>query len=165
MFKENDLVMYGAAGVCRVVDIGKPDFAKDQDREYYYLEPLYQSGVIYAPTEGNPVSMRYVISKNEATNLLDSIPEIEAEVFVGQSLQQLSQHYQSIINTHDCRALLGLAKSIREKEAAAVRKNKRLGQIDRRYMRMTEDLLYGEFAAALGIAREEAEVYVRSKLT
>ena len=36
MFKENELVMYGSTGVCRVKEIGRPSFV-DKDDERIYL--------------------------------------------------------------------------------------------------------------------------------
>ena len=63
MFKENELVMYGSTGVCRVKEIGRPSFVdKDDERIYYLLEPVFQSGVIYAPIDNDKIPIRAVIS-------------------------------------------------------------------------------------------------------
>ena len=62
MFKVDELVMYGGTGVCKVIEIGRPDFS-DDDRLYYFLEPVYQSGMIYAPVDSERVVMRPLISK------------------------------------------------------------------------------------------------------
>lgn len=44
MFKENELVMYGSTGVCRVKEIGRPSFVdKDDKRIYYLLEPVFRA--------------------------------------------------------------------------------------------------------------------------
>ena len=73
MYNIDDLIMYGTTGVCKVSDIRKSDFAGgDEDRLYYVLEPLYQSGVIYAPVDNQKVFMRAVISEDEAKDLIDS---------------------------------------------------------------------------------------------
>ena len=68
MFKENDLVMYGKTGVCRVLKIGTPDFAVGDSNQnsskklYYFLEPLYHSGTFYAPIDAAQIALRPVIS-------------------------------------------------------------------------------------------------------
>ena len=164
MFKVDDLIMYGTTGVCRICKIGTPDFAADQGWEYYFLEPLYQNGIIYAPVENEKTSMRPVISAIKAKKLIKGIEDIEVKEFVAHSLQQLSQNYQEVIDEHSCEALLMLTKSICAKEKDAEKKNKRLGQIDRKYMKLAEELLYGELAVALGKQRDEIAEMVRTKL-
>ena len=157
--------MYGGMGVCRVSKIGRPDFAEEDDATlFYFLEPLYKRGIFYAPVDNEKISIRKVISKREANKILNSLNELEWEIFATPSIQQLSQHYQSIIDRHDCRELLSLTKSILEKGANAEKNNKKLGQIDKRFMKKAEDLLYGEFAAALGMDIQKVEEMIREKL-
>ena len=49
MFKAGDMVVYGGTDVCRVLGVLIPEFAKKRGTEYYELEPVYESGTIYAP--------------------------------------------------------------------------------------------------------------------
>lgn len=117
MYEVNDLIMYGNTGVCKVSDIGKPEFVREnEDQLYYILEPLYQSGVIYAPIDNEKVFMRPVISEEEANELIDNIPEIHTEIFKNNSMQQMTKHYQAAIDTHRCAELLKLTKSIHQKK-------------------------------------------------
>ncbi len=163
MFKVDELVMYGGTGVCKVIEIGRPDFS-DDDRLYYFLEPVYQSGMIYAPVDSERVVMRPLISSEEAKHLLDSIDEIHTEIYKTNSMQQLSAHYQKIIDTYRCEDLLSLTKSIYAKRIEALKNNKKLGQIDKRFMKKAEDLLYGEVATALHVDKSDVEEYVHTKL-
>lgn len=164
MFKENELVMYGSTGVCRVIKIGKPDFCSEgSDQLYYFLKPVYQNGIIYAPVDNDKIEIRSVISSSEAKKLLEDADTVEPEKFNTHSMQQLSLHYQQIIDTHNCEKLLKMAKTIYCKAVAADKNNKRLGQIDKRFMKRAEDLLYGELAAALGTDRDCVEKTVRAK--
>ncbi len=165
MFKKNDIVMYGATGVCRVVDIGTPEFAQEAERLYYFLEPIYQNGLIYAPIDNETVSIRYVISRSEANELIESIDGIQVEHFGGQSMQQVSQKYQQILDKHDCRELLMLTKSIHAKALESLKQNKRLGQIDKRFKKKAEELLFGEFSIALDMEKDEVERYIYDRLT
>lgn len=163
MFKENDLVMYGKAGVCRVFKIGTPDFASDKDSEYYFLEPLYKSGTFYAPVEGD-VSIRPVISARKAKSLISGIDELKCEKVVAVSVQQLSQYYQNIVDSYKCDSLMSMIKSIYIKNAEALKNNKKLGQIDKRYMKMAEDLLFGELAVALDKDIEDIKKQVEERI-
>lgn len=163
MYQIDDLIMYGSTGVCRVSDITEQVF-NDEDKLYYVLEPLYQSGVIYAPVDNEKVFMRPVISEEEAKSLIDDIPAIHTEIYRNNSMQQLTKYYQSVIDTHKCFELLKLTKSIYQKKQAALAQNRHLGQIDKKFMKRAEDLLFGEFAAALHISREDVQEYIRKRL-
>ena len=164
MFKIDELVVYGGTGVCKIVDIGTPDFSRDEDKKYYYLKPIYKSGCIYQPVDNENIAMRHVISKDEAKSLLDSIGDVRTEIFKGRSMQQLTAHYQKIIDMHSCSALLKMTKSIYAKKCEAKKNNKRLGQIDTKFMRKAEELLFGEMAAVLDVDQEKIADYVYGKL-
>lgn len=163
MYQIDDLIMYGSTGVCRVSDITEHVF-NNEDKLYYVLEPLYQSGVIYAPVDNEKVFMRPVISEEEAKSLIDDIPAIHTEIYKNSSMQQLTKYYQSVLDTHKCLDLLKLTKSIYQKKQAALAQNRHLGQIDKKFMKRAEDLLFGEFAAALHISREDVQEYIRKRL-
>ena len=164
MYKIGDLVMYGATGVCRVEAVSKEKFSLEELQMYYVLQPLYQNGRIYAPVENSKVYMRHIISEDDANELIDDMPSMEAEAVKCGSVQQLSKHYQSVIDTHDCRNLVQLAKSIRLKEEAANRQNKHLGQIDKKFMKRARNLLFEEFAAALNIKKSEVAGYINRRV-
>lgn len=165
MYEINDLIMYGSTGVCKVSDITTPEFAADdEDNLYYVLKPLYQSGVIYAPVNNEKVFMRPVITEAEAKDLIDNIPQIHTEIYKNSSMQQLTKYYQSILDTHRCSDLLKLTKSIHQKKVDAMKQNRHLGQIDKKFMKRAEDLLFGEFAAALNISREDVQSYIQERL-
>ncbi len=163
MYEVDDLIMYGSTGVCRILDITTQEF-NNEDKLYYVLEPLYQSGVIYAPVDNKKVFMRPVISEEEAKNLIDTIPEIHTEIYRNSSMQQLTKYYQSIIDTHKCLDLLKLTKSIHQKKMDALAQNRHLGQIDKKFMKRAEELLFGEFAAALRISKDDVQDYIQKRL-
>lgn len=165
MYDIDDLIMYGGTGVCKVSDITKPEFSgSDEDRLYYVLEPLYQSGVIYAPVDNQKVFMRPVISEDEAKDLIDNIPQIHTEIYKSSSMQQLTKYYQSVIDSHKCVELLQLTKSIHAKKVDAMKQNRHLGQIDKKFMKKAEELLFGEFAAALHISKDDVEDFIQERL-
>ena len=67
MFQPGELVVYGTTGVCRVLEIAKPQIRlRERDREYYLLKPLYQDGVIYSPVDSEKVAIRPVMTRAEA---------------------------------------------------------------------------------------------------
>ena len=164
MFKKGDLLMYGSIGVCEVTGIETPDFEKS-GKLYYCLRPRYQSGMIYAPIDNEKVFIRPVLSSAEVNSLIDAIPEIETTIYKCSSIQQLSKMYQSILDSHDTESMLAMTKSIHAKEKNAIKNNRKLGHIDKKFLKRAQDIVYGEFAAVLGLERDDIENYIRTRLT
>ena len=165
MFQAGDLVVYGATGVCRVESIDQPNTTgADRHRKYYQLKPLYQDGVIYTPVENTKVSIRPVISREEAERLIDLIPSMQAEAYRAPTLQALAQHYHTAVRSHNCQDLIELMMSIYAKQKQAESQKRRLGLVDERYMKQAERLLYGELAVALEISFDEVQPYIARRV-
>ena len=118
----------------------------DRNKKYYRLKPFYQDGVIYTPVDNTKVSIRPVITREEADRLIDLIPSIRAEAYRAPTLQALAQHDQKAVHSHSCLALIELMMSIYTKQKQA------------------ERLLYGELAAALEIPFDEVESYIARRV-
>lgn len=165
MFQKNACIVYGSLGVCRVQDIVTRRFeGLDAAHPYYVLEPLYQEGVLYVPADNPKISLRPVISAGEANRLIDAIPATESPVFHSRSAQELSAHYEQLLRSHDCKALLELTMSIYHKKAALERQNKKLGRVDEHFMKRAEEALSGELAVALSIPREQVPAYIAQRV-
>lgn len=165
MFQPGDMVVYGTTGVCRVEEITRPNMSGvDRNKPYYLLKPLFQDGVIYTPVKNGKVSIRPVISAEEAEALIDLIPHMRAEVCHAPTLQALAQHYQTVVRSHDCRDLIELMMSIYAKRCQVEAQKRRLGMVDERYMKQAERLLYGEFSVALNIPIDEVQPYIARRV-
>lgn len=165
MFKINELVLYGNEGVCKIEDIRKIDIPGiDKDKVYYVMNPLYSpEKIIYAPID-TKVFMRYIITTEDADELIDQLPNMSHEEIKNNSLRELNVYYKSLLNTHKCTDLFKLIRTVYLKEQNATTNNKKLGQTDKNYMRLAEELLHGEFAAALGITKDEVKDYIINRL-
>ncbi len=160
MYEIGDLIIYGSEGVCRVESVGaSPVSGADKERLYYTLSPLYRTGYVFTPVDSG-VFMRPVISKEEALELIRQIPSIEGEAYENRNLRFLTEHYQECLQTHKCYDLVKLIKDVYVKRESAIRRGKKLGQIDERFMKRAEDMLYGELAVALGIPKEDVCGYI-----
>ncbi len=159
MYEVGELILYGRTGVCRVESI-QPGA---EDQEYYTLQPLYQSCSITIPVNSKVFS-RPIISRAEAEELIRGMPEVEAEPYHNRNLNQLREHYRSCMDSHCCRDLIRMTKSIYLKRKEALAQKKKFGAVDERFMKEAEDLLFGEFAAALDIARDEVGPYIHRAL-
>jgi CarD family transcriptional regulator len=60
--------------------------------------------------------------------------------------------------------ILKLILSLYEKKKEVEEQNRKFGQIDERFLRQAEDLLFGELSASLDIPRDTIVEYVKSRL-
>lgn len=158
-----DLIIYGETGVCRVEGVVERPFL-DGTQVCFKLQPLYQSCVIYTPVEGGTVFTRPIITAQDADALIDEIRGITPQAFDLTAPRALSEKYDAVIKTHDCREYIRLIVSIYSKKELAVARRKKLSAVDERYLKKTEDLLFGEFACALGLKKHEVGKYITDKL-
>lgn len=164
MYKVGDLIMYSNYGVYKVESVGTPDiFGIDKCKLYYMLCSLYCNEKIYTPIDTD-MFMRPVITYTEAQRLISLIPSINENVYHNRRMRVMEDYYQEFLQTHDCYDLLKLIKMVNTKKRLVVEQRKKLGQIDKRFMRIAEELLYGEFAVALGISKESVKGYIEEKV-
>lgn len=162
MYSVGELLVYGGTGVCRVEAIEDKPQPGGETRQFYLLRPLYQSGTISVPVDGK-VFMHPVISREEAEALVSSMPGMRPESIHERNFTQLAARYQELLCSHSCSDLAGMLVSIRAKKRAAESAGRRFGQVDARFMKRAETLLYGELAAALGIGFDEVEGYITAR--
>ena len=164
MYEVGQLVQYGSTGVCRITEIKTQAFPDAGERLYYVLQPLYKSCVISIPVESDKVFLRPIISRDEAEELIGLIPTLECPVVSGRPGRELAERYGALLKSHDCRDWVELAVSLQTKKKAQLRQKRRLGSVDERFLRQVEELLFGEFAAALDIPREKVPEYISAKV-
>lgn len=158
MYRPGDLVVYGRTGVCRVEWIE----TREDGQKFYALAPLYQSCAILTPVEGK-VFMRPVLTRQEAEELIDRIPDLRTGPREG-AVRELTEHYQASIATHDCGDLVELLTSIYAKKRTAEREKRKFGAVDERFLQEGESLLHGELAAVLDIPVGEVPAYIKKRL-
>lgn len=163
MFNVGDLILYGNTGVCEVTDTITQNVA-DTDQLYYVLKPLYQSCTISTPVNNAKVFMRPIISRAEADQLIDDIPSVPAEVYHNRVSSQLAGHYEESFQSHNCSDLIALTKSLYAKRQFVAEQKRKFSAIDERFMKRAEDLLFGEFAAALEIPKDQVLEYISSRI-
>ena len=158
MYQAGDYIVYGTSGVCRVDEVKPSPFEDEADRQYYTLTPVTGTETIYIPVD-SPVFMRPVISREQAETLVRDIPNIEVDHFTSHSMRLSSEHYQEVLQSHDCGDLVQLIKTVYAKSR---RSGRRLSQVDQRYRKRAEELLHGELSVALGIPFHEVPAYIES---
>lgn len=163
MYKIGDKVIYGQIGVCTITDICERVLIKRQKCKYYVLKPLdFDNNLIYAPIENGKVYMRYLISKDEANRLIDSIPAIIDGISGEDEITR--EEYIQKINNHSLRDLVELTVFIYCKKRNAQAIKKRLNAIDEKYMKISENLLFGELAAVFDIPMSKIQEYIEKRI-
>jgi CarD family transcriptional regulator len=165
LYKVGDLVYYGRTGVCKITDLIQQEGKEASGaKQYYVLKPLSGSCTITTPVENGKVFMRSLISKQEAEHIIGLIPTIKVKAYHCRNLQELSEHYNTYIDTHDCVELAKLTLSLYTKKQDAILQKRKIGTIDERYIKLAEDLLFGELSAVIGISRASLQQSIIAKV-
>lgn len=165
MFEKGDYIVYGAAGICQVKEIGKLSIgAANRDRLYYTLEPVNSKGSsVYTPVDNTKVVMREILSKKEAEQLICDIPQIEA-LWV-ENDKQREQVYRESARKCDCREWIRIIKTLYLRKQDRIAHGKKVTATDERYLHMAEESLYSELSIPLGVEKERMADYITEKVT
>ncbi len=165
MYQKGEYIIYGNTGVCRVEDVAVPDNIpiKEKGALYYKLSPVYGVGSIYIPVD-TEVFMRPVLTKAQANELIDKIPNIKEQVYEAKDQKNLADCYRASLRAHECEELVGMIKAIYQKHKKLEGEGRRLGKADAEYMKQAQALLHGELAVVLGISFEEVPKYIAARI-
>lgn len=164
MYEVGQLVQYGGTGVCEVREIKPQVFPDAGERLYYVLQPLYKACLISVPVESDKVFLRPIITREEAERLISLIPTLDCPAPVGRPGREQAERYGAILKSHDCQDWMELALALRAKKKRQQQLKRKFGSVDERYLKQAEELLFGEFAAALEIPREEVPNAIAARL-
>lgn len=165
MFQEGEYIIYRNTGVCKVAKIDVPDDfpAAASNVLYYHLAPIHGSGIIYIPVDSK-VFMRPVITKEQAMELISTIPSIKEFPDYCKDQRALAEHYKAQLQTHDCTVLIQLIKNIHCKNQELNARGKTVGKTDIQYMKQAENFLHEELSIALDIPFDEVPTYIRKQI-
>jgi CarD family transcriptional regulator len=154
MFRKGDLVLYGENGICEIGDISTVDIPGiDKERLFYFLYPKENNAKIYVPVDGDTSKMRKLLSKEEALELLKSIPDMEPLKI--RDKRKPEDTYKIAVNKGDRRELIKLIKCIYLRNKEREKEGKKITTIDERYMKKAEGLLYQELGSVLEIPKDQ----------
>lgn len=157
MFSVNDHVVFGNHGICVIKAIGPLDLSiAERGRLYYTLEPLYaQKNTIYTPVDNEKSSLRRAITREEALELIDRIPQVETVWVLDEKRRE--EKYKEIMKQNDCMGWMQIIKTLYLKKQKRLAEGRKNTARDELYLKLAEDFLYGEFAAALDVEKGEVE--------
>ncbi len=162
MFQKGEYVIYSNNGICLVQDITTLNLSGvDNSREYYLLKPVFSSNsTVYVPVDSAKTSLRLAISKEEADDLIKSIPDIPLIPLTDE--KTLEKTYKEYMRSNNCKSWVQLIKTIYLRKENRILKGHKVTALDSRYFNLAETSLYGELSVALGKPRDEVKSYIAS---
>ena len=150
MYEIGDYVIKANNGVCRVEDTLHPALPTvDKNRLYYLLVPLdNKNSRLYVPIDTAENSLRRALSEEEAWEVIEKIPEVEAAWIANDKLRE--QTYKEAIHSCNPTALVSIIKNLYIRKKQRSEQGKKSTATDERYFKLAEDNLYAELAFALG---------------
>lgn len=164
MFEKGQYIIYGIRGVCEVMDIITVDRpGGPQGKLYYVLRPYYQKdSKIVTPVDSEKTITRPLLTKEEATDLIERIGEIPEMKVIND--KQREERYKEALKTCDCRVWISMIKALYLRKQDRIEHGKKMTDLDERYFRTAEDNLYSELAISLGVPREEMVGYIKERV-
>lgn len=163
MFSVNDHVVFGNHGICVIKSIGKLDLtAADRGRLYYTLEPLYaQKNTIYTPVDNDKCGMRRAITREEALELIDRMPEIETVWITDEKRRE--EQYKEIMKKNECQGWIQIIKTLYLKKQKRLAEGRKNTARDDLYLKLAEDFLFRELAAALEVEKDQVQELIKKR--
>ncbi len=160
MFKAGSYVVYGVNGVCKVEGITAfcaP--GSEEEKEYYVLEPLGKNGgIVYVPLSGNKITLRPVMTEEEALALIKLIPELKPLDIPSDKHRE--EEYKKAMTTCDSVQWVRIIRTLHDRKEERIGQGKQVTSMDTRYWKAAEHYLYSELAIALSKDMDEIEDFI-----
>lgn len=163
MFQEEDLVVYGGHGMCKVTEIRKESFY-GKNKTFYVLHPLKNDETIYyVPVEGPAAEkLHRVLSQEEISGLIQSIPDLET-IWIENDTER-KQAYRKILRSGDRVSLVKLIKTLYQRQQERIAAGKHILQSDADMLKEAQDLLHGELMQVLHLDQEQVLPYIQGQI-
>ncbi len=164
MFQINDVVVYGAQGVCKIVGIQEQKI-DGTSKTYFVLKPADDRGAtFYVPTwnEKALAKMRIVMTKQDVDALIDSMPNKKPAWIENEN--ERKETYKRILAGGNQTQIISMIQAIylhkKEREA----EGKRLHMSDEHFMKDAEQLLYNEWQYILNVDKAGLMAYIFNRI-
>ncbi|MDD3403000.1 MAG: CarD family transcriptional regulator [Hespellia sp.] len=164
MFEVGDYIVYGNNGVCQVEKVGPLESKiATRGKVYYTLSPCYLKGsTIFTPADNQKVPMRPVMTKQESLQLIDAMQEMDALWITDEKRREAE--YKEAIQKCDAAELVKIIKTIFQRKETRIAEGKKVTATDEKYFHLAEERLYGEFAIALNMQKDEVAAFIEERI-
>lgn len=155
MFQVNDVITYGAQGVCKIIGT-EEKMMGGKKRNYFVLQPVREkSATIFVPMDNMLAlnKMHRLLTKAQVYKLIDFMRTEDTAWEENENARR--ELYKSILAKGDHGELIRMIKSLYIQKKAREAAGKRLHMSDERYFKDAEQILYNEFQYVLGFDSKE----------
>ena len=154
-YEKGDFVSKPVTGICKIEDILYLTPGDEKNKKLYYvMKPVEdEKEKIYIPVSNSDSRLRLCLTKDEAWNLIERIPEIPTAWINNEKLRE--QSYKEAVKANDPEALVAIIKMIYQRKQKRLAQGKKCTATDARYFQIAENLLYMELGAAIGKPKKE----------
>lgn len=164
MYQINDVIIYGAHGVCTIAGIEEKILSGDR-RTYFVLKPVRDNGAtIFVPTDNQLVlqKMRKPLSVEQTNQLIDSMETQEVAWIPDENARR--ELYKRILAGGDPLELIRMIKAIYQHRQERQAAGRRLHTTDERFFKDAEQILYNELQYVLKLnSKEELLAYILAR--
>lgn len=151
MFKAGEYIIYNN-NVCRIKEI--------RNKEFYVMNPVDdESLTITLPVDNN--SIKEVMNKKEALNLIDNILDVEVLDIDGKLLEK---EYKKLIKSDDIYDKIKIIKTSYMRNIIRENNGKKLSETDNNYLNKAEKVVYNELAISLNKSFDETKEFIINTL-
>ena len=164
MFQINDVVVYGAHGVCRIVGTQMQKI-NGANKMYFGLRPIGDgNATFYVPTwnEKALAKMRKVLDKQGVDALIDSMPNMRTVWIENESARK--ETYKQILSSGDQHEIISMIQAIYLHKMEREAEGKHLHISDECFMRDAEQLLYNEWQYVLNVDKAGLLTYIFERI-
>lgn len=165
MFQVNDVIIYGAHGVCKITGTEEKTVS-GKKKTYFVLKPVNDPcSTIFAPTDNALAlnKMRRLLTKEEIHSLIDSM-QAENAVWVANENER-KELYKSILARGNHLELIKMIKAIYAHKKEREAEGKRLHMSDERFFKDAEQILHNEFQYVLELdGKDDLMTYIFQRI-
>ena len=164
MYAVNDIVLYGADGVCTITAVVEKNVL-GSNRLFYELHPVARrDAVLFLPTDNEKTmaKLRRVLTREEIISAIHGMTEEENIWIEKESVRK--ETYARIIKSGDHRKVIRLIKTLYEHRESLIGGGRKMHAADEAFLREAEAVLYEEFAYVLNIRRDEVLPFIQAEI-
>ena len=164
MFQVNDVVVYGAQGVCQITGIEERKLGGER-KTFFVLQPKNDAGATcYVPTWNEKAwgKMRKVMTKKEVDALIDSMPNKQPNWIENEN--ERKEAYRRILAGGDQAAIISMIQALFSHKKEREAEGKRLHISDEQFMKEAERILYNEWQYVLNVDKAGLMTYIFERI-
>jgi CarD family transcriptional regulator len=166
-FSLNDLVAYGASGVCRIVAIESRSFDGEHYSDYYKLQPDGDNrSCYYVPIEQASQRMRPLLTKEEVYSLIDnhmaSCSDTSGEWC--KDNRKRRSLFQAVLHSDNYPNLITMMHTLHQQQERCRKNGKKLSNADEAIMHAAEKRMFQEFSIVLNLQPDQVDGFIRQRL-